>query len=316
MFLKGYRNIFQICRIINMQSIHRKYYETFRNKNLNLTKKTYLSNKSLENENFDYDIVICGSDQVWNITMYDFDKAFYLPWVKNAKKAAYAPSFGSLDVNKYANVISRYLNDFYSVSCRDDTNSNKLSEIIDKEVVFCADPTLLIEERYWSEFAGNAEVKQDYIFYYSWSYNSGKLNTFVCEQARKLNLPVYVIDARKWSNANIYNYDFILPEKSSPGVFLNLMKHAKLVFVESFHGVIFSFIFKRRFWLLDAKDSEPLDPRLNCILIQLGVRERLLRPSSFSLVDIQKEIKYSGIDDSLLKKTVSDSFCYLDNMLG
>jgi hypothetical protein len=246
--------------------------------------------------------------------MYDFDKAFYLPWVKNAKKVAYAPSFGSLDIHRHTNSIRRYLSDFYALSCRDDINCDRLSEIADKEIVFCADPTLLIEERYWSEFAGDATVKRDYIFYYSWSYNNDKLNMFVHNQAKKFNLPVYVIDARKWSNANIFKYDFILLERSGPDVFLNLMKYAKLVFVESFHGVIFSFIFKRRFWLLEANENKTLDNRLNCILTQLGVAERLLRPSSFSSTDIQKEIKYKEIDDSLLKKTVSNSLCYLDNI--
>jgi hypothetical protein len=246
--------------------------------------------------------------------MYDFDKAFYLPWVKRAKKVAYAPSFGSLDVHKYANIIRRYLNDFYTLSCREDVNSSRLSKIVDKEVALCADPVLLIEEHHWSELAGDATVKQDYIFYYSWSYNSDKLNMFVCNQAKKFNLPVYVVDARKWSNANIFKYDFILPERSGPDVFLNLMKYAKLVFVESFHGVIFSFIFKRHFWLLEAKDNKTLDYRLDGVLAQLGVMDRLLRPSSFSSTDIQKQIKYNEIDSGLLESTNSNSFCYLDNV--
>lgn len=246
--------------------------------------------------------------------MYDFDKSFYLPWVRNAKKVAYAPSFGSLDVNKYADIIRQHLNDFWAISLRDDTNCGKLSKIINKEVVFCADPTLLIEDRKWSEFTGDREVKRDYIFYYSWSYNSVKLNTFVYEQAKKLNMPVYVIDARKWSNANIYNYNFILPERSGPDVFLNLMKHARLVFCESFHGVIFSFIFKRQFWLLDAKDNNALDPRLNCILTQLNVKNRLLRPLDFTSVDVLQKIDYETIDDSRLKNIQKDSFVYLDGI--
>jgi hypothetical protein len=314
MFLRGYRNIFQIYQIIKRQSLHRKCYESFRNKNLKSTKKMYLSNKSLENENFDYDIVICGSDQVWNIEMYDFDKAFFLPWVHNAKKAAYAPSFGLLDINKHADTIKRYLHDFHALSLRDDVNCGNLSKIINRKIVFCADPTLLIEENHWLELAGDAEVKQDCIFYYSWSYNSGILNAFVCQQAKKLNLPVYVVDARKWSNANINHYNFILPEKCGPDVFLNLMKHAKLVFVESFHGVIFSFIFRRQFWLLEAKDNAALDPRLGCIVTQLGLRERLLRPSAFHTTDIQKEINYQEIDLGIYKKVIADSFCYLDSI--
>lgn len=48
----------------------------------------------LSNEDFQYDIYLSGSDQIWNTSCLDFDWAYFLPFVKRGKKIAYAPSMG------------------------------------------------------------------------------------------------------------------------------------------------------------------------------------------------------------------------------
>ena len=55
-------------------------YEEFKNNYFNLTKNSFKNMVDLESLN--YDIVITGSDQVWNITIEDGDDAYFLPWLK------------------------------------------------------------------------------------------------------------------------------------------------------------------------------------------------------------------------------------------
>ncbi|MCS3200180.1 hypothetical protein [Candidatus Bacteroides intestinigallinarum] len=51
-----------------------------------MTDKEYYDNESLCNEDFDFDVYITGSDQVWNINCVDADDAYFLNFVKQGKK--------------------------------------------------------------------------------------------------------------------------------------------------------------------------------------------------------------------------------------
>lgn len=59
-------------------------YEQFKDKNFILSDK-YTDNTQLNDNN--YSVVVAGSDQIWNITISDGDDAYFLPWVKRAKKS-------------------------------------------------------------------------------------------------------------------------------------------------------------------------------------------------------------------------------------
>ena len=95
-------------------------YENFKNKNFNLFSKSYSYLNQLSDDS--YDAVIAGSDQVWNITIEDGDDAYFLPWVKKARKIAYDPSFGSKNIRKYAkdpNKYKNYITSFADISIRE-----------------------------------------------------------------------------------------------------------------------------------------------------------------------------------------------------
>lgn len=64
--------------------------------------KKYPPRKPLVRENVSsingrYDMIMVGSDQVWNHLLTKYDKTFFLDFVKGAKKGAYAPSIGKED---------------------------------------------------------------------------------------------------------------------------------------------------------------------------------------------------------------------------
>ena len=80
-------------------------YEKFKNTNFSLSKKKYKKASELDDEM--YHTVITGSDQVWNITIEDGDDAYFLPWVRNAKKIAYAPSFGAKNIIEHTNEMEK-----------------------------------------------------------------------------------------------------------------------------------------------------------------------------------------------------------------
>ena len=80
-------------------------YRKFQEENFKMTKE-YSNMSELSDD--DYSVVVAGSDQIWNTTIIDFDDAYFLPWVKKARKVAYAPSFGARNLLKYAKDPKKY----------------------------------------------------------------------------------------------------------------------------------------------------------------------------------------------------------------
>ena len=67
----------------------------------------------------------------------------------------------------------------------------------------------------------------------------------------------------------------------TPSLYLNLIKNAKLVITTSFHGTIFSTIYKKNFIVVKNGDMYGNDDRVITLLNQLKMESRLL-PFEFS----------------------------------
>ena len=146
-----------------------KAYETFINNYFVLSGDLKTSVQELKDA--PYHAVIAGSDQIWNTTIADYDDAYFLSWVKSAKRIAYAPSFGAKNPLKYAQnprVISRWLEEFNSLSVREKNGQRWIADMIGKEVPFVLDPTLLLEAQDYDQIAAvDLQLPEKYIFYYS-----------------------------------------------------------------------------------------------------------------------------------------------------
>lgn len=268
-------------------------YEEFRTRFLGITGKEYYANELIEIAD-KYEMVVVGSDQVWNVLMSDFDEAFFLNWT-NAKKVAYAPSLGGKHLNQseHFEEISSWIKDIEYLSVREEAGKECLEEVTGRAVEKVLDPTLVLEESVWLDMVQKPLVEGEYIFYYSWAYCDAETSQIVAEEANRLGLPVYVIDARKWIGRRPQKWGFTLFEGSGPEIFLNLMCYASRCYVESFHGMVFAYIFKKNFWLLDTHENlDDLDSRLMEFVNLLGAQKRIITKYNVSKVDQSKEMVY------------------------
>ena len=283
-------------RIIKFRNLwrERKDYSSFRKKYLNIKGKELYS-KDLEKISHNYDVVVVGSDQVWNINMFDFDDAFFLEWAQS-KKISYACSLGNSDLKNSDNYnhILHCLRSFSSISVREETGKKCLEDCLKQTIEKTLDPTLVISENVWRDFIKSRYIHSDYIFFYSWAYCDNSTLSIVCEESKKSGLPVYVIDSRKWISKNPKDYNFRLYPHSGPIVFLNLMKYATKCYVESFHGMVFAYTFKKNFWLLDTHSRfDDLDLRLKEFVELLGSESRILTKYNVDQIDQDKQFNYS-----------------------
>ena len=292
----------------------KKDYEAFRRNVLHASQKRFSNGTELSAAAGDYDLILCGSDQVWNVNIPDFDPAYFLGWAGDTRRVAYAPSLGGCDFSGFPDqqLLKQWLLKFSAISTREQVGVDSVKEVAGLEIPVVPDPTLLISAEEWQAIPQEPLVKEPYIFYYSWAYEDEELNRVVQRYAESRGLEVYVIDAFKWPKRKPRNYGFKMAPSGGPQTFLNLMKYADFAFVQSFHGVIFAYMMGRDFYLLDNRPAGNMDNRLASILKLLNVEDRVAR----CVEDITGDrMDYTAIPETL-KQSRDTGFAYLEKALG
>lgn len=290
-------------------------YEEYIHENLKLTKNRYLSRDELTEIAPKYDCLICGSDQVWNVTCVDADDAYFLSFASSVKKIAYATSLGAKNINKYAlnpEKYKNYLKDFSAISVREGNGKKWINELMGNtgpKVDITLDPTLLFSGKEWCACTPSKIVSDKYIFYYAFNYTK-EVNETVRHISKKYSMPVYMFDVKSWGVKGNFRYGFKIADMYGPAAFLSLVKNAEMVLTTSFHGTVFSTVFKKNFWYLDSSMHSKDDDRASYLLHQLGLENRLIDISKAREVDLLKfpDFNYSQI---LIEKLREHSMNYL-----
>jgi hypothetical protein len=239
-------------------------FDIFRNNIPNSIKVFDYMNISETNNR--YDTFITGSDQVWNFKW--FNEEYFLSFVdKKKEKISYAASLGS-DYLDDSNIeyLKEQIADYKAISLREPGMIPKLEEVLNRKVSLTVDPTLLISNEYWNELASPRLINKKYLFCYFLGADINVKKTAI-EYAKKQNLTVVNIP---FSNNRLNIYDILLSNNkiysADPSDFLSLIKHADMVFTDSFHAVIFSNIFKKNFIAFSRMSDSSMDNRMRNIV--------------------------------------------------
>lgn len=191
-----------------------------------------------------FDTIIVGSDQVWNLTLNDSSSVYFLDFPKREKRIGYAISLGGSNesIEPYEDYLLSMAKNFDFISVREDIavdffNKNKIN------VTQTLDPTLLLEPSWWSKIATHDTIPDfEYMVYYS--VNCKSYSVRICETISEyFKLPVYNL----FLHPGISKTQFKPFYDIDPSEFLGILEHASLICTDSYHGVIFSILFKKRF---------------------------------------------------------------------
>lgn len=267
----------------------------FLNKYLKLSSKTIYDRELLNKFADNYDLVICGSDEIWNInsSIRGFDSAFFLDFLDQTKtkKSSYAASFGSTSsLNKdEAKSISNFLQEFSYISVRDLNSKKIVSEIYSGAISQVLDPTFLIQEHYHN-LIESTNLKKRYILIYSNIVNEHE-SKIIYSLAQKLDLDIISVGVKRIKIANRRIVD------ANPIEWLNLFKNADFIFTQFYHGTIFSIIFKKQFWVLPHKDKKvKINDLLNDIKLEkriLNIKDLTIQDSTGKLDSLLEPVNYS-----------------------
>lgn len=257
-----------------------------------------------------YDVVIVGSDQVWRYKYINDGsyETYFLDFERyeGMKKVAYAASFGGdrWDGPSETENVARMLKDFDLISVREEAGKKICSDLFNVDATHVLDPTLLLKkEKYKELFEINQEHEEDTLCCYILDNNKVKFD-LTYEIANEMSLSVLALN-----NLNKSGKYFTLKDWLSN--FLN----AKFIITDSFHGMVFSIIFKKQFIVI-GNEKRGL-ARFQSLLNKLGLQERLI---SLSNIEEYKKILKSNIDydavNKILDKEIELSISFLNNATG
>lgn len=287
-----------IASLPHFKKLNQRYarFESIRDHYLKKTPCIVLEEEALKQAN-QYDVVIAGSDQIWNTGAPDFSRVYFLPEV-SARKVSYAVSCGSVandaGLKKYQDAI----NAFEKVSVRETAVEKQVRTVYDNRISVVLDPTLLLKKDDYSElYSTKPLVQGEYIFYYSINYSKDSLRA-VQVLSQVTGLPVYTVFTSFHTSLS-EQYGVKVLYDGGPSEFLNLLDNAKYVATNSFHGTAFSLIFHKEFYhLCDMADGHmKKDDRIDGLLEQLGLENRnytysqkqLLPEVSYDMASVKME---------------------------
>jgi len=232
---------------------------------------------------------IAGGDQIFR---WHNNFAYLFYWVSGKKTLlSYSASFGlnSLDKSSYAwrkAYAAKCFRRFDALSVREKSGVGILKKEFGLNAEVVLDPTMLLDAENYQEIIDGecSEVPtEEFVAYY----------TLDAELREALYHPALTVPALADTGVFV---DMMKDEDGqyrSFGQWLNLIKNAKYVITDSFHGTVFAILFRKQFLTL----ARPVGggERIVNLFEVLGIDKRRFLPTN-QLVSVEESMMYEPID--------------------
>lgn len=230
--------------LLDIERNHVKMQEFIENRFVK-TKGIYNSSNfnSITCENLDG--FLCGSDTIFCVNEFGgFDQGFFANYecMKN-KSVTYAASFSDLELRaEEYRTLDLYLQNFKAIGLRESFMLDYVKRKVSVPVQKCLDPTLLLDPEDYSPIESRMIIEEPYLLLYS-RRNNPQMDEYAEKVAEKNGWRIVEISLNKSNEekGHVMYYSAGVEE------FLSLIKYAEYVVTNSFHGLIFSVQYKKRF---------------------------------------------------------------------
>lgn len=218
-----------------------------------------------------FDALVVGSDQVWRSKLVNPIEDYYFNFIDYpAILISYAASFG-VDYAEYSDEevkrCGKLIEKFKAVSVREASGVKLIKDVYKWgcNPVVMPDPTLLLSRHDYEKISGEFTGQTSGLFCYILDMTDDKKKII-----KKISA-IYSLQPK------IISLD---EEKTYPSVeeWLQSFRDADFVFTDSFHGCVFSLIFRKPF--IAYGNAKRGMARFVALLDSFGLRERLIESSS------------------------------------
>lgn len=226
----------------------------------------------------DFDAIVVGSDQIWRPRYYYPIANAYLRFAKDwtsIKRVAYAVSFGTDEweyTREETEECASLLKMFDAVSVRERSGIDLCKKHFNIDAVQALDPTLLLAREDYLKLVEGTDVKR---------HNGGLMCYFLDETPEKTNLANQLAEKQCFElfsvnnpNADRMSLHFEKRIQEPVEQWIAGFSDASFVVTDSFHGCVFSIIFKKPFVAIGNKSRGM--SRFVSLLNLFGLSERLI----------------------------------------
>lgn len=256
---------------------HPRFFEEFRQKHFQIIKS---SNNDLKNNKLS--VLCAGSDQIWGRRGF-----FYLSFGDDKlKKISIASSTGNkVHPPKTKSKIAQWLKPFSFVTVREASGVKLCKEVGRIDAIQILDPTFLLNANSYNLLIPeNERLTEDYIFVYLLKAPSSLSFEEIGEFASQNGLQIKYVTGQ----GRVDDFEKIyatVPE------WLKLLRDAKYIITNSFHGMAFSIIYQKQFMVLPRLgESMNMNERIEDLAAQMNLENRIYKNGLHTLFD---EIDYT-----------------------
>lgn len=284
--------------------LRKKRTNAFRRDYLLVNGIPIIRTKSLSN--LEIDVLIVGSDQIWNPNItYGMCPAYFGAFHNDRikKVISYGASFGrNILPAKYEEVFATLLPYVHAISMREKDAAEYVREKFQRDVTEVIDPVFLMPAEYWRSIQKSPK-EEEYILYYTLEYHE-ELRKKADYLAKKKNLNVIELAYREHTLSTRPQAVF----SAGPQEFLGYIDKAKCVFSDSFHALAFSILFHKPFYVCDGVCGA----RLKNLLTNCNLEDRMIAEDSEPVYD--QKINWNEVECRLREKVNQSAEFLLGNM--
>lgn len=275
--------------------------------------------EALEEIGKTYNGVLVGSDQIWppDAAFGNFTTLRFVP--DDINKISYATSLGVSSYPYYCkSSAAQFWKRINYLSVREEQGKRIIQNICDIPVEVVVDPTYLFTYEQWRNLVPEQRIIDDeYILcYFLGEIEEHKklARKYANKVGKKL---VTILSTESVSDIDETFADDVIIGKG-PKDFINLIRFANCILTDSFHGLAFSVINKKQFYIffrtkIGSKNSR--NSRIENILKMWNLEERLVLNDASVSDFCDKPIQYSIVDERVDKERAR-SISYLEKALG
>lgn len=253
-----------------------------------------------------YNAWVCGSDQIWNPKYPTATRNAFLQFAQRERRISFASSIGLSNLSDMLPEYPAWMDGIPYMSVREERAAEIVEALTGRTPVVLLDPTMLVPDSKWEQMAlaSKAKLPKKYAVGYFLGIREKAYLRYVSSQLKAKGLE-YV---------DLLNGESTEKLSFSPDQVVAAIKKADIVFVDSFHGAVFSILFRKQFVVFRrVEEGKSMNSRLDTLLKKFGMESRVFTGSNSEI--LEQPVDYSKTDEILLEERKSAKV-FLDNAMS
>lgn len=285
-------------------------------KNFGVKYHSYLEIDSQYNYNPELDILVIGSDEVFNCVQDNPNVGYTAELFGMGNQAgtviSYAASFGNTTMERLKQYgvekeVAEWLKSFNTISVRDNNSYDIVKELTGKDPELHLDPVLMYDYMKKCPAVSKQADDSDYLILYGYT---GRFSKEECRKIRE-----YAIE-KKLKILCIGGIQHCCDKfvDCSPFEVFSYFKNAYAVLTDTFHGIIISIITQQRFATFVRSSGYGNAEKVSDLLKRLNLEEQIVFNVEELGKIVEKKIDYLSVNH-IIENERKRAYQYLNNML-